>query len=406
MQHERLIASDANEDIVALEQRYLAPTYKRAPVVFVRGEGVHLIDAEGNKYLDFLAGIAVNVLGYNDPDILAAIDTQSRRLLHVSNLFHTVPHALLARDLCESSFADRIFFCNSGTEANEGALKFSRKKARAIQPEKTEIVAFSNAFHGRTMGALAVTANPRYREPFEPLAGGVKWAAFNDEASAREAIGKNTAAVIVEPVQGEGGIIPATPEFLRLLRALCDKFQAALIFDEVQCGLGRTGKLWAHEHFGVTPDIMTLAKPLGGGLPIGAVLMTQAVADALEAGDHGSTFAASPFVTYVARAVFSKIHDAEFMENVQRTGQHLKAALESLTGPVAEVRGLGMMWGVRLEASVTAADVVAACLKRGLVIGSAGDNTLRIVPPLVIEEHHVREAVDVIGQSLKAPVPA
>ncbi|HYN89478.1 MAG TPA: aminotransferase class III-fold pyridoxal phosphate-dependent enzyme, partial [Ardenticatenaceae bacterium] len=250
------------QEIIALEQRYLAPTYKRGPVVFERGEGVSLFDTEGRRYLDFVGGIAVNALGHADPGMIAALTEQAARLIHTSNLYHTVPHVLLARDLCEQSFADRVFFCNSGTEANEGALKLARKWARRSSGRETkvEIVAFTHSFHGRTMGALAVTANPKYREPFEPLIGGVRFASFNDAASAADDIGPDTAAVIVEPVQGESGIYPAATGFLRKLRQLCDEYGALLIYDEIQSGLGRTGTLWAYEFSGVEPDIMTVAK--------------------------------------------------------------------------------------------------------------------------------------------------
>lgn len=378
--------------VIELEQRHLAPTYKRAPVVFERGAGVYLYDAEGNAYLDFLAGIAVNVLGYGDPEVLAAVQDQAARLIHVSNLFHTEPHALLARDLCAASFADRVFFCNSGTEANEGALKFARKWARARGgPDKVEVVAFSDAFHGRSMGALSVTHNPRYREPFEPLLGGVRWAVFDDLASVEAVIGPRTAAVIVEPVQGEGGVLPARAAFLQGLRRLCERHEAALIFDEVQCGLGRTGTLWAHEPYGVTPDLMTLAKPLGGGLPIGAVLMTDAIASALAPGDHGSTFAAGPLVTRVAEVILRRVADPRFLARVREVGGRLGAMLTRLAerDDVVEARGVGLMWGLELKAEAPAAEAVDRTRAHGVVIGAAGRNTLRLVPPLTIEASHV-----------------
>lgn len=391
--------------IAGLDQDHVVGTYKRAPILFVRGEGVHLHDAGGHRYLDFLAGIAVNVLGYGDPEVLAAIQDQAGRLMHVSNLFHTEPQALLARDLCESSFADRVFFCNSGTEANEGAIKFARKLARKrTGGNRHELVAFSDAFHGRTCGALAITHNAKYREPFEPLVGGVRWATFNDLASAAEVIGENTAAVIVEPIQGEGGVRPATPEFLRGLRELCDARGAALVFDEVQCGLGRTGHLWAYERYGVTPDIMTLAKPLGSGLPIGAILVCQAVADALEPGDHGSTFAANPVITSVARVVLERVRRPGFLEQVADVGAYLAEGLRRLVPAeaVVEVRGCGLMWGVELVSGIPAADVVAAGYRRGIVVGSAGHNTLRMVPPLVIERVHVDLFLAALQESLDA----
>lgn len=402
-------------DIVALERRYLAPTYKRAPMVFERGEGVYLFDTEGKRYLDFVAGIAVNALGHADPGMAEVLGEQARTLIHVSNLYHTGPHALLARDLCEHSFADRVFFCNSGTEANEGALKFARKWARRTSgnEDKVEIVAFTQAFHGRTMGALAVTANPKYREAFAPLIGGVRFAAFNDAASAADDIGPNTAAVIVEPVQGESGVYAAGTGFLRTLRQLCDEYGAALIFDEVQCGLGRTGTLWAHEFNGVEPDIMTLAKPLGGGLPIGAVLMREQIASLLAPGDHGSTFAASPLITAVARHVFGRISDQEMLAHVREVGDYLGECLHDLAREVAdvvEVRGRGLMWGVELEPRLPVADVISAGYERGLVMASAGQNTLRLVPPLIVEREHVDELVEGLAAILRergtSPAPA
>ncbi|MFW5772497.1 MAG: aspartate aminotransferase family protein, partial [Phototrophicaceae bacterium] len=290
------------DKVVQGEQIYLVPTYARAPFVLVHGEGVTLYDSEGNAYTDWTAGIAVNALGYGDSGLEQAISSQlANGLLHVSNLYHTAPHVELARALVEHSFADRVFFCNSGTEANEAAIKFARKVAYAQQlTGKHEIVTFSDGFHGRTMGSLAITPRSAYQEPFAPMMPGVRAATFNDIDSARAAIGPHTAAVFVEPVQGEGGIHVADKSFLRALRQLCDEHNALLVFDEVQCGVGRTGTLWAHEASGVTPDIMTLAKPLAGGLPIGGVLVTERVASALKPGDHGSTFGGGPLITAAA----------------------------------------------------------------------------------------------------------
>lgn len=392
------------QEIVELEQRYIAPTYKRAPMVFERGEGVWLYDTEGRRYLDFVAGIAVNALGYGHPEMLATLEAQARKLIHVSNLYHTIPHVLLARDLCEASFADRVFFCNSGTEANEGALKFARKWARTRtgNADKYEIVTFSHAFHGRSMGSLAVTYNEKYRKPFEPLIQGVRWAEFNNLESARRVIWHQTAAVIVEPVQGEGGIQPATREFLAGLRALCDEYGAALIFDEVQCGLGRTGTLWAYEQYGVEPDIMTLAKPLGGGLPIGAILMKEDIASVLQPGDHGSTFAASPLVTAVARTVFNTINQPAFLDHVRQVGEYLGRKLRDLAARhpslVREVRGRGLMWGIELVETRQPAEVVEAGYTHGLIVAPAGRNTVRLVPPLIVQNEHVDQAVETLDR--------
>ncbi len=391
------------EGIIELEQRYVLQTYKRAPFVLERGEGVYLYDTEGRRYLDLVAGIAVNALGYGDPEVLGALAAQAQALIHGSNLYHSIPQALLARDLVERSFADRVFFCNSGTEANEAAFKFARKWQRTNHPgeERSGILAFSGSFHGRTMGALSATHRDKYRLPFEPLVPGFSFAPYNDIAAARAAIGPSTGAVIVEPLQGEGGVYPAEPAFLRALRQACDEQGALLIFDEVQCGLGRAGTLWAHEAAGVTPDIMTLAKPLGGGFPIGAVLLTERVAGAIAAGDHGSTFAASPAICAVARIVLRRVGDPGFLAAVQRKGDLLQRRLEALRArhpAVREVRGRGLIWG--LELAVEAAPLINAGYERGLIVASAGERVLRLVPPLVIGEEQIDEAVAILDQLL------
>ncbi len=375
---------------IELEQNYVLQTYARPPFVLDHGRGCWVYDTEGNAYLDCVAGIAVNALGHAHPDLVAALTEQAGKLWHVSNLYHSAPQAELAAALCRTSFADRVFFCNSGAEANEGALKFARKWAydRAghsdcFGPEKHGIVAFSNAFHGRTFGALAATPREKYQAAFRPLLPGVRFAEFNDLESAEQVIGDDVCAVIVEPVQGEGGVHLATAEFLQGLRALCDKHNALLIFDEVQCGLGRTGTLWAHQGYGVTPDLLTSAKPLAGGLPMGAVLMTQRVADVMHPGDHGSTFAASPLVAAVAHVALQTISEPEFLASVAQKGAYLKERLEELNSPcIVEVRGKGLMIGADL--TIPANDVVQAGYKHGLLLVNAGPNTLRLVPPLII----------------------
>ncbi|MBE7552004.1 MAG: aspartate aminotransferase family protein [Anaerolineales bacterium] len=392
------------QEIIALEKQYLLQTYKRPDLVLERGEGSWLYDAQGRQYLDAGAGIAVTALGHHHEAVIEAIRQGAEGLIHSSNLYHTAPQALLARDLCESSFADRVFFCNSGTEANEGALKFARKYARATsRPDKTGIVAFSGSFHGRTMGALAVTATVKYRAPFEPLIGGVTFAEFNNLDSARQVITEQIGAVIVEPVQGEGGVTPAEPEFLTGLRALCDERGALLIFDEIQCGLGRTGKLWAYENYGVTPDLMTLAKPLAGGLPIGAVLLTQAVAETLEVGDHGSTFAAGPLVCSVARVVFNQINQPHFLAEVKAKGDYLGEKLATVVAQsplLAGRRGRGLMWGLLSE--IPAAEIVAEARNHGLIILVAGERVVRLLPPLTI----TRAELDMLIERLSKTVTA
>ncbi len=384
------------DEIKALEQQYVLGTYARAPFVLDHGEGCWLYDTDGKQYLDCAAGIAVNAFGHADPELVSVLNEQAGRLWHVSNLYHTAPHALLARQLCESSFADKIFFCNSGAEANEGAFKFARKWASTnFGPEKHVIVAMSNAFHGRTMGALAATPREKYQAPFRPLMPGVRIAPFNDLAGTAEVMGPDVAAVIVEPVQGEGGVYPARMEFLEGLLELCDRHDALLIFDEVQCGLGRTGTLWAHQAYGVTPDLLTAAKPLAGGLPMGAVLLSQRVADTLGPGDHGSTFAGSPLVASVAGRVLERVCDAAFLRAVQENGEYLMGRIEDGNLPhVTQCRGRGLMIGVDLD--IPAAGVIAAGYERGLILINAGPDVLRLVPPLVI----TRAEIDVLMERL------
>ena len=388
--------------IMQFEADHVAQTYKRAPFVLSHGAGVTLFDTDGNAYLDWVAGIAVNALGYGDPELTQVIQSAATGLIHVSNLYHTAPQAQLAKALCERSFADRVFFCNSGTEAVEGVIKFARKAAyEKGRTDKTEIVTFTGAFHGRSMGALALTPREKYQKPFQPLMPGAKLAEFNNLESARAVINERTAAVIVEPVQGEGGIHPATTEFLRGLRVLCDQHQALLIFDEIQCGVGRTGTLWAHEFSGVTPDIMTLAKPLAGGLPIGAILLTEAVAGAMHPGEHGTTFAGGPLVTSVANVVLERVSQPEFLAHVQEVGDYLIERLSEINSPLINtVRGRGLMVG--LELTVEATPLVEAGYRNGLILVNAGTHVLRFVPPLVVEKQHVDTLVERLTAMLAA----
>lgn len=389
-------------DLGAAAGRYLVPTYQRPDVEFVRGKGVELFDADGNRYLDLASGIAVNALGHADPDWLEAVTQQAGRLSHVSNLFLSAPHVELARRLVEHSFADQIFFSNSGTEANEAALKFARRWARAQgRPDQTGLVAFEGGFHGRTVGSLSLTWKEKFRTPFEPLMPGVTFAPFNDLEAAERAITGNTCAVFVEPVQGESGVRPADDEFLRGLRARCDEVGALLVFDEVQCGLGRTGTVWAYEQFGVTPDIMTLAKPLAGGLPIGATLVRQSIGDAIEVGDHGSTFAGGPLVCAAANAVLDKITDPELLDRVRDDGEYLLAALRDSSWPhVREVRGRGLLIGVEFDRSVK--PLLEASLAAGLVVINAGDEVLRLCPPLVVEREDLDEGLELLEGCVQA----
>jgi acetylornithine/N-succinyldiaminopimelate aminotransferase len=386
--------------LIEAEKKYLALTYARPPFVLTRGEGVYVFDANGNRYLDCAAGIAVNALGYNDAGLIAAIQQAAQGLLHTSNLFYTEPQIVLAQALVEKSFADRVFFANTGTEAIEGALKFARKyHVERGETQRKNFVAFRGSFHGRTMGALALTDSEKYQAPFRPLMPGVTFAEFNNLDSARAAMNDETAAVIIEPVQGEGGIYPARDDFLRGLRALCDERGALLIFDEIQCGLGRTGKLWAYEWSGVTPDIMALAKPLAGGLPIGAILMTERVASAMHVGEHGTTFGGGPFITSVARYVFNRISDPQFLAHVNAVGSYLLERLSEINSPhIKEVRGRGLMVGVEMD--VDAVKIRERGYAHGLLLIQARDRVVRFVPPLIFQTAHVDELVTKFTQIL------
>ena len=380
---------------IELEQKYLVHAYNRPPIVLVDGHGVWLEDAEGNRYLDLVAGIAVSALGYGDPEIAETICAAGKKPLHYSNLYHNEPMARLAAKLVDlTPFADRVHFQNSGTESTEAAMKFARKFARTHFGEgKTNIVAFTGAFHGRTMGALAATPRAKYQNPYRPLMPGVRFAEYNDIESAREAIDDSVCAVILEPIQGEGGIHPVDNAFLVALRELTHQHNALLIFDEVQCGVGRTGDFWAHEPTGVLPDILCSAKPLANGLPIGAVLVTERVADVIHPGDHGTTFAGGPFVTAVSNVVVDRVSDPAFLQRVQETGAYLMERLRKLENPhIQEVRGRGLMLGVQLD--MPAGPVVQAGYKHGLLLLNAGADVLRLVPPLIISKDEIDIAIE------------
>ena len=386
----------------SLDFQAMTPVYPAPSVVFSHGQGTYLFDGEGRRYLDFSAGIAVNALGHADPGWVEVVRSQAGRLTHVSNLFGTEAQVRLAQDLTAHSFADRVFFSNSGSEANEAALKFARRWAGAQSREgKTKLVAFEGGFHGRTLGALSLTAKSKYRKPFEPLVPGVVFAPFNDPDAAEGIIDDGTCAVFVEPVQGEGGVNTATPEFLRSLRQLCDRHQALLVFDEVQCGLGRTGELWAHLASGVRPDIMTLAKPLAGGLPIGATLTTDEVAAALHIGDHGSTFGGGPLVSEAARYVFGRLSQPELLESVRQQGGRLYARLRELKSQhIVEVRGRGLMLGVEFDHPV--ADLIRRALQSGLIVINAGEHVLRICPPLIVRDDEIDEGMAILADALSS----
>lgn len=383
----------------ALEERYLMRTYKRAAVDFVRGEGVHLYDADGKEYLDFLTGISVCSLGHCHPAVVAAVTQQAGRLMHVSNLFYTEPMARLAQRLSESSLGGRVFFCNSGTEANEAAIKVARKHAHGRGIAAPEIVSFEGEFHGRSYGALSATPKLARNEALGPYLPGFRSVPDNDAEALRAAVGPSTAAVLIEPIQGESGVWPTADEALIAAREACDAAGALLIFDEIQTGIGRTGSLWAYEQTPVRPDVITSAKALGNGMPIGACITGPEAAEALEPGDHGSTFAAGPIATSAALAVLDAVDDPALLRSVRELGARLRSGLEELPGVVG-TRGRGLMVGVALDEEIDAAALGADLLERGLVVNVPAPGTLRLLPPLVVEKEQVDRAVGLIGESL------
>ncbi|HEY6732026.1 MAG TPA: acetylornithine/succinylornithine family transaminase [Solirubrobacterales bacterium] len=383
----------------ALEERYLMRTYQRAPIDFVRGEGPLLWDADDKRYLDFLTGISVCSVGHCHPDVVKAVRGQVQRLMHVSNLFYTEPMARLAERLSESSLGGRVFFANSGTEANECAIKIARKHAHGRGVTEPEIISFENDFHGRTYGALSATPGLATNPALGPMLPGFRAVPRNDAEALRGAAGERTAAVLVEPIQGESGVFPISDEALLAAREVCDEVGALLICDEIQTGIGRTGSLWAYEQTPVRPDVITSAKALGGGYPIGACITAPVAADVLEPGDHGSTFAGGPVATAAALAVLEIVDDPTLLRHVRELGAYLREQLAGLDGVVA-TRGRGLMVGVGLEEGIDAAAVGADLLERGLVVNAPRPDTLRLLPPLVIDSDHVDQAVGLIGESL------
>jgi acetylornithine/N-succinyldiaminopimelate aminotransferase len=377
-------------------------TYARAPITLVGGDGAELIASDGRRYLDFTSGIAVNALGYGDPGLQAVMRDAAEGLIHVSNLFRTEPAEGLAQWLVAHSFADKVFFCNSGAEANEGAFKFARRWARGVGgAEKHEIVALRGSFHGRLFASLAATDRPKYRAPFRPLAGGITIAERDIGQLAEMLTAETTAALVVEPVQGEGGVRVFDPGFLRELRSLTAERQIALVLDEVQCGLGRTGWLFAYERSGIEPDLLALAKPIAGGLPMGAVLLTGHIASAIEPGDHGSTFGGGPFVSTVAQYVVERIAEPSLLQAVREHGEWLGRQLNQLVAEsphVRGVRGVGLIWGI--DIAMRAGPVIDAAREHGLLLLSAGDHTLRLLPPLTITRSELERGIDTLSSVL------
>jgi acetylornithine aminotransferase/acetylornithine/N-succinyldiaminopimelate aminotransferase len=391
-----------------LSDKYLMTFAKRYPIALVRGEGSRVWDSDGKEYLDFTGGIAVTALGHSHPKVVGTLREQAATLLHVSNYFHIPQQAQLAQLLCEHSFADRVFFSNSGAEANETAIKLARKWAKEHgSSDRGDIISMRGGFHGRTLATVTATPQEKYHHGFEPLPGGFKYVAFNDLKALERAIDSRTAAVLVEPIQGEGGIIVPDEDYLPGLRKLCDEAGILLILDEVQTGMGRTGKLWAYEHSGVAPDIMTLAKALANGVPIGATLATEDVARVFTPGTHGTTFGGNPLATAVGVTVFSTLIEDRLAERAGRMGRLMLAALEAIRvkhpKAVKEVRGRGLLAGLDLVPPV--GDAVAACRERGLLVLTAGDNTLRLAPALIVSEKEIAEACGIIDAAIKVVTP-
>ena len=397
-------------------EQFLLPTYKRAPIVFTHGRGAYVYDSTGKKYLDFLGGIAVNALGHAHPRIVKTIRSESARAIHLSNLFHNEFQGPLARKLAKWSGLDRVFFANSGTEAIDGALKLARlcghpaDEGTAKTPAKTRILALQNSFHGRTFGALSVTATEKYRAPFEPLVPGVEFVAFNDVADLAAKFDDSVCAVILETIQGEGGVYPVSEEFWERAHSLAKQHGALLIADEVQCGLGRTGRYFAYQKFASKPDIGVIAKPLAAGLPLGAILTNNAVAARISPGLHGTTFGGGPMICAVALEFLNIVEDEKLLENIRARGAELRAGLEKFKtkfGFIREIRGEGCMFGVEL--SVEGGPFVAEALKRGLLINCTHDFTIRLLPPFLITKTQVREFLQLFETVLsKTPqvVPA
>jgi acetylornithine/N-succinyldiaminopimelate aminotransferase len=383
----------------ALEERYLMRTYKRGDVEFVRGEGARLWDSEGREYLDFLAGISVCSVGHCNPGVVAAVREQAGRLMHVSNLFYTEPMVRLAERLSESSLGGRVFFANSGTEANECAIKIARKHAHGRGVEAPEIVSFARDFHGRTYGALAATPALAANPALGPMLPGFRSVPFNDAGALGAAVGESTAAVLIEPLQGEAGVYPIADEALLAAREACDRVGALLILDEIQTGVGRTGSLWAYEQTPVRPDVLTSAKALGGGMAIGACVASPAAGDVLEPGDHGSTFAGGPVAAAAALAVLEIVDEPGLLRRVRELGAFLRERLLGLDG-VREVRGRGLMLGVGLEQGVDAPALRDDLLERGLVVNAPEPSTIRLLPPLTIGEDELDLAVERFAAAL------
>lgn len=386
-----------------MSKSYIMNTYGRYDVTFEKGIGTRIFDTKGKEYIDFVSGVAVNCLGHSNPIITKAICEQSQKLMHISNYYWNDNAIKVAKKLCENSDHQKVFFCNSGAEAIETALKLARKYGKLTGiSDKNEIIYMENSFHGRTMGALSVTGQGKYQESFRPLIGNVKSVKFNDIADIEASISEKTCAIIIEPIQGEGGILKAEKEYLKALRELCNKYNALLIFDEVQCGIGRCGTLFAYKKFGVIPDIICMAKALGGGFPIGAVLAKEKAAEAFVPGDHGNTYGGNPLATAVALSILTELVDGKVIEKVDEKGEYLKNRLEQFKNKyssIKEIRGMGLLIGVCLNIDIKI--FTKKCFEKGLLVITAGADVVRLLPPLNVTEEDMNAALDIFEEVLK-----
>lgn len=397
--------NDQNETTMSLADKYMFKTYARFPLTLVRGDGCRVWDEDGKEYLDFVGGIAVCALGHSSPIVSKALEHQSKELVHVSNLYYTRPQTELARLLVENSFADRVFFCNSGAEANEAAIKLARRYANEkFGPQRHLIISMEDSFHGRTMATLSATGQEKIKAGYNPLLEGFTFVPFNDLESLDRALDESVCAVMLEPIQGEGGVVVPDAGYLKGVKALCQDREALLIFDEVQVGMGRTGKLFAHEHYGITPDIMTLAKALGNGLPIGAMLAIEELSNAFGAGSHATTFGGTPLVTAVSKAVVTSLLEDGWIDHCRVVGDYFKDRLEELAKKydfIKEVRGQGLILGV--EMMRPGAAVVKAMMEKGFLINCTQEKVLRFIPPLIVEKEEIDLLVETLENVLDLP---
>jgi len=386
--------------LMALSEQYIANTYARYPILLVRGKGTRVWDLEGEEYLDFVSGLAVCNLGHCHPKVVKAIQDQAEKLIHVSNFYYIEPQIQLASLLCKHSFADKVFFCNSGAEANEGAMKLARKYAKEkISKDRHEIITMERSFHGRTLATLTATGQEKFHKGYEPLMPGFKYVPFNDIRAVKNAMDSKTCAVMLEPIQGEGGVNCPSEGYLKALREICDEKGLLLIFDEVQVGMGRTGKLFAYEHDGVEPDMLTLAKSLAGGVPIGALLIKKGIADSFKPGDHASTFGGNPLATAAGVAALTTILEEGMLENCQKMGDHFLSQLEEIRGKfpfVKEVRGKGLILGMELK--IDGSSIVNEMLKKKILINCTMGNVLRFLPPLIVTKEEIDRVVKALEE--------